>query len=105
MRLPRWTVGLAALAVTGATVASASPASAADTVFQAEDAVISQGGVFTNHLNFTGTGFVDYTNVAGGYVQWSVPSPSAQAVTLVLRYANGTTVNRPMDITVNGTPV
>jgi len=74
-------------------------------VFQAEDAVISQGGVFTDHLNYTGTGFVDYTNVAGSYVQWTVPAATAGNVGLVLRYANGSGVDRPMDITVNGTLV
>src|SRR5213078_1293617 len=41
-------------------------ASAATTAYQAESATISQAVVATNHAGFTGTGFVDYNNVAGG---------------------------------------
>lgn len=78
-------------------------APAASTTYQAEDATISQGTVATNHTGFTGTGFVDYTNVSGGYVQFSVTAAAAGNATLELRYANGTTVNRPLDIAVNGT--
>ncbi len=72
------------------------------TDYQAENATISQGTVATNHLGYTGTGFVDYTNVAGSYVQWTVNAAAAGTVTFEIRYANGSTANRPMDITVNG---
>ncbi|MEV0351026.1 fibronectin type III domain-containing protein [Nonomuraea sp. NPDC050680] len=71
-------------------------------VYQAEDATISQGVVESNHDGYTGTGFVNYDNLTGSYVEWTVNAPVAGAVTLELRYANGTTVNRPMSITVNG---
>jgi glucose/arabinose dehydrogenase len=74
----------------------------ASTDYQAETATISQGTVATNHLNYTGTGFVDYTNVAGSYVEFTVSAVAAGTAQLTFRYANGTTVNRPMDITVNG---
>ncbi len=70
--------------------------------FEAENATISQGTVATNHLNFSGTGFVDYTNVVGSYVEWTVNAASAGTATVTIRHANGTTTNRPMDITVNG---
>ncbi len=75
---------------------------AAFTDYQAENATISQGTVATNHLNYTGTGFVDYTNVAGSYVEFTVSAVATGTAQLTFRYANGTTVNRPMDITVNG---
>ncbi|MBO3748472.1 PQQ-dependent sugar dehydrogenase [Streptosporangiaceae bacterium NEAU-GS5] len=78
---------------------------APSTVFQAEDATISQGTVASNHTGFTGTGFVDYTNITGSYVQFTVPATTAGAAALTFRYANGTTVARPMTITVNGTAV
>ncbi|MCA2228932.1 glycosyl hydrolase 2 galactose-binding domain-containing protein [Nonomuraea aurantiaca] len=71
-------------------------------VYQAEDATISQGVVESNHDGYTGTGFVNYDNLTGSYVEWTVNAPVAGPVTLELRYANGTTVNRPMSITVNG---
>ncbi len=75
------------------------------TDYQAENATISQGTVATNHLGFTGTGFVDYTNVAGSYVEFTVNQLVAGTVILTFRYANGTTVNRPMDISVNSNTI
>jgi glucose/arabinose dehydrogenase/chitodextrinase len=72
------------------------------TDYQAETATVSQGTVASNHTGFTGTGFVDYTNVAGSYVEFSVNAAAAGTAQLTFRYANGTTVNRAMDITVNG---
>jgi exo-1,4-beta-D-glucosaminidase len=90
----------AASAPVGATTAPA----ASSTDYQAEDATLSQAGVFTNHTGYSGTGFVDYTNVTGGYIEWTVNAASAGSATVTFRYANGTTVNRPMDLSVNGTP-
>jgi hypothetical protein len=68
------------------------------TDYQAENCTISQGVVESNHLNFTGTGFVNYDNVTGSYVECAVSAASAGAATLTYRYANGTTTNRPMTI-------
>jgi hypothetical protein len=73
--------------------------------YQAESATISQGVAESNHTGYTGTGFVNYDNVSGSYVQWPVTASAAGTATIVLRYANGTTTNRPMDIAVNGTVV
>jgi hypothetical protein len=70
--------------------------------YEAENALISQGAVATNHLNFSGTGFVDYTNVSGSYVEFTVSATAAGNATVVIGYANGTTTNRPMDVSVNG---
>jgi endo-1,4-beta-D-glucanase Y len=84
-------------------LAPAVPAEAATTTYQAENATLSQAAVFTNHTGYTGTGFVDYTNVSGSYVQFTVTAATAGNATLDLRFANGTTTNRPMDISVNGT--
>ncbi|HEU4424737.1 MAG TPA: CBM35 domain-containing protein, partial [Pilimelia sp.] len=67
------------------------PASAAVVRYEAETATISQGTVSTQHAGFSGTGFVDYTNVAGSYVEWTVTAAAAGEATLTLRYANGTT--------------
>ncbi len=74
------------------------------TDYQAESATISQGLVESNHAGYTGTGFVNYDNVTGSYVQFTVSVPAAGNYQLTLRYANGTTVDRPMDVTVNGAP-
>jgi hypothetical protein len=73
--------------------------------YEAENATISQGVVESNHLNFSGTGFVNLDNQVGGYVEFTVAAASAGTATLTVRYANGTTTNRPMDVAVNGTVV
>jgi hypothetical protein len=77
-------------------------AAGAATSYQAEDARIVQGVVESNHAGFTGSGFVNYDNVMGSYVEFTVNAATAGSATLILRYANGTSTNRPMDITVNG---
>ncbi|MEV0091012.1 glycosyl hydrolase family 8 [Streptomyces sp. NPDC050738] len=79
------------------------PAVSAD--YQAEDAVVGQGAIATNHLGYTGTGFVDYTNVAGSSVEFTVDASASGQAGLIFRYANGTAADRPMDISVNGTVV
>jgi hypothetical protein len=75
------------------------------TTYQAESAVLSQAVVATNHLNYTGSGFVDYTNVAGSYVEFTVNAAAAGTATLAFRFANGSTAARPTDLSVNGTVV
>src|SRR4051812_13990271 len=74
----------------------------AATDYQAEDATIAQGTVTTNHTGYTGTGFVDYTNISGSYVEFTADAATSGQATLTFRYANGTTVDRPMNISVNG---
>ncbi|MGH3648912.1 MAG: CBM35 domain-containing protein, partial [Micromonosporaceae bacterium] len=72
------------------------------TRYEAEKATISQGTVDSDHSGFSGEGFVNYTNVTGSYVEWTVTAAEDGPATLVFDYANGTTTNRPMDIRVNG---
>jgi alpha-L-fucosidase len=70
--------------------------------FEAESATIFHGTVDSDHAGFSGTGFVNGTNEVGSYVEFTVPDAQAGPATLTFRYANGTTVGRPMDLTVNG---
>ena len=93
--------GMAAIAVTLALAPLAPSADAAPTDYQAEDATISQGLVESNHAGFTGRGFVNYDNLVGSYVEWTVQAPAGPA-DVTLRYANGTAAARPLDFTVNG---
>jgi glucose/arabinose dehydrogenase len=72
---------------------------------QAEYAVVSGPKVLANHPGYTGTGFVDYINNSGDYVEWLVYKHMAGAVTLNFRYANGATKNRPLAVWVNGTVI
>jgi chitinase len=73
-------------------------AAPAFTDYQAENCTISQGVVESNHTGFTGTGFVNYDNATGSYVECAVSAASAGTATLTYRYSNGTTTNRPMSI-------
>jgi endo-1,4-beta-D-glucanase Y len=98
-------VAVAGALVAGGLAAVAWPASAAATRYEAENATIFEGTVATNHTGYSGTGFVDYTNVAGSYVQWTISAANAGTAKLSVRHANGSTANRPMDISVNGTVV
>jgi hypothetical protein len=78
--------------------------------YEAENAAYSAGStVDSNHAGFSGTGFVNTPNEAGAYVEWAVNAASAGNGTVRLHYANGQaggqTVDRPMDVAVNGTVV
>jgi Domain of Unknown Function (DUF1080)/Carbohydrate binding module (family 6)/Carbohydrate binding module (family 35) len=94
-----------AAVVTLCLLVPATPATAAPTRYEAEDATISQGVVESNHLNYSGTGFVNNDNVVGSYTQWTMNAPNAGSATLTIRYANGTTTARSADIAVNGAVV
>jgi unsaturated rhamnogalacturonyl hydrolase len=95
--------GAIASAAAAVSIIVVTTASATTTRYEAESATISQGAVNSDHTGFTGTGFVNYDNVAGSYVEFTVPASPASSVTLIFRYANGSASSRPMDITVNGT--
>src|SRR5262245_58390643 len=77
------------------------PAWAAAVRYEAESATIVNGVVASNHPGFTGTGFVDTTNAVGSAVEFTVTAQAAD--TLMFRYANGTTADRPATLAVNGT--
>jgi alpha-L-fucosidase len=70
--------------------------------YQAEDCTITGGVVEANHAGFTGTGFVNGDNVVGSSVECAVTGP---ATSVTIRFANGTTVERPMQVTVDGVAV
>jgi len=70
--------------------------------YEAEDATVSQGVVESNHAGFSGTGFVNYDNLVGSFVEFRVNAAQAGPAVVRLRFANGTAANRPVDIFVNG---
>ncbi|WP_394844893.1 cellulase family glycosylhydrolase [Pendulispora brunnea] len=77
----------------------------AQTIYEAENANIGQGVVESNHAGYSGSGFVNFDNVTGSYVEFTVNAAVAGNTALTFRFANGTTTNRPLDIAVNGTVV
>jgi len=100
---------LLALATTGLLVAltapAITPAAAAPTRYEAENATITAGVTESNHAGFSGSGFVNYDNAVGSAVEWTVDAASAGQATIAFRYANGTTANRPLSVAVNGAVV
>ncbi|SEG84645.1 unsaturated rhamnogalacturonyl hydrolase [Actinacidiphila yanglinensis] len=93
----------ASYAVTSGSAQAAAPPMSS--VYEAEDATVFHGTVDSDHLGYTGTGFVNSTNEVGAYVEFTVRMPAAGAATLALRYANGTTAGRAADVGVNGAVV
>jgi alpha-L-fucosidase len=72
--------------------------------FEAETATVFHGTVDSDHAGYSGTGFVNYTNEVGSYVEFTVPDATAGPATLTFRYSNGTAANRPLAVSVNGGP-
>ena len=70
--------------------------------YEAESAVLYNAGVYNEHAGYTGTGFVDYLNQAGGYIQWTANISQAGTYFIQFRYANNGTNSRPCQIIVNG---
>ncbi|WP_207917011.1 GDSL-type esterase/lipase family protein [Micromonospora sp. KC723] len=93
----------AAMAVTGAAVLTAAVASAAVTRYEAETAPATCDGVIeSNHTGYSGSGFCNGNSRAGAAAQFTVTASAAGTATIAVRYANGTTANRPADVLLNG---
>jgi len=71
-------------------------------IYEAEDAAASGTVVKSEKPGFTGTGYQDYQNATGDYVEWTVGAAVAGDYTLTFRYANGGSGDRPLEIRLNG---
>ncbi len=78
----------------------AGPVYAAPTRYEAESANCN-GTIDSNHAGFSGSGFCNANNAVGAAVTFTVNASAAGTATVGVRYANGTTTDRPA--TVNGT--
>ncbi|HEX6352008.1 PQQ-dependent sugar dehydrogenase [Actinophytocola sp.] len=108
LRGPTWQrvlTAVAAVALVPTVLSVTDTATAAPTRYEAESATISQGTIDSNHAGFSGTGFVNLDNLVGSFVELSVNAPTAGNGTVAIRFANGTTANRPMNVSVNGTAI
>jgi endoglucanase len=82
------------------TVAPA-PAPVEPVTLQAEAAALSGATVRAGNGGFTGTGYADYHNASGDYVEFAYEAPVAGDYLLEFRYANGA-AERPLRLSVNG---
>jgi len=97
----------AAVLLAGAPVAAA-PAAAetqAATVYEAEAATLFHAVVEKTNTGYSGTGYVNYDDEAGSYVEWTVNADRAGTQKATFRFSVATAAARPMDISVNGTVV
>jgi alpha-galactosidase len=69
---------------------------------EAESGTIFHGTVDSNHAGFSGSGFVNYVNEVGSYVELKLTPAAAGSAKLTFRYANGLAADRPVSLTVNG---
>jgi uncharacterized delta-60 repeat protein len=72
---------------------------------QAESAAVSGAVVSRSKSGYTGTGYADYQNASGDFVEFTYDAPAARDYMLEFRYANGGTVDRPLELSVNGAVV
>lgn len=71
------------------------------TIYQAEDASTYHCAVETEHSGYTGSGYVNYDNEVGSYIEWMIDVDQAGTYLIDFRYASGSSNNRPMEIKVN----
>jgi uncharacterized protein YjdB len=83
-------------------VITVSPVIVGPQVLQAENATYSGAVVATNQTGYNGSGFIDFTNNTGDYLQWTVNVPTAGSYDLSFRYSLLTS-GRPLELKVNGT--
>jgi lysophospholipase L1-like esterase len=104
MRLKPFIVGAGLLVSTGVVVVlTAGTGSAAATRYEAESAPATCAGlVESNHAGFSGSGFCNGDNAVGAAAQFTVTASAAGTATIGVRYANGSTADRPADVIVNG---
>ncbi len=81
------------------------PTPSTELIYQAEQATFYSAILETINAGYTGNGYVNYNNEYGSYIDWNVNVAKNGAYKLIFRYANGTVVNRVMQISVNGSVV
>lgn len=69
---------------------------------EAEDAFLSGALIAANHANYNGTGFVDFKNAAGDYIEWTLKIDVPGMYNIEFTYANASFAERSLQITYNG---
>ena len=77
------------------------PPPAGPTQLQAESARLVGARVSSSNGGFTGSGYADFTNASGDLIEWR-PGGEAGRRKLTFRYANGSSSNRALQLSVNG---
>ncbi|MEQ6390596.1 glycoside hydrolase family 66 protein [Bacillaceae bacterium S4-13-58] len=70
--------------------------------YEAEDAVLTNVMVDSDHPGYTGTGFVDQFDEVGDQVEFTINAPEDGEYSLVFRFANNTSDNSTRTLYVDG---
>ncbi|MCF6177614.1 MAG: carbohydrate-binding protein [Victivallaceae bacterium] len=73
-------------------------------IYEAEEATLNGVVSSTGAIGFSGSGFVDYINRTGDYIEWNISTANTGNYKLNFRYALASG-NRPLAVTVNGVQV
>jgi hypothetical protein len=77
----------------------------AQTIYEAENAALSGPVASTQYSGYSGTGYADYQNASGDYVEFSLVAGQTGSYPVAFRYANGSAGDRPLQLSVNGAVV
>lgn len=70
---------------------------------QGEDFCLADGAAESKNSGFIGDGYANLDNANGSSASWYIVSDSEQAVSVEIRYSNGGSSARGMELSVNGT--
>ncbi|CAH1001168.1 hypothetical protein LEM8419_02076 [Neolewinella maritima] len=73
--------------------------------YEAEDALLSGPRPAIDHRGFSGSGFADYIAATEDYIEWTVDVPATSPYNLLMRYANGSSAGRSLQLSVDGKAV
>lgn len=72
------------------------------TLYEGENTKYTNAVVESEHLGFSGDGYINFNNVIGSTVEFDVVVTEAGEKTLTITYSNGAMDERPVSISVNG---
>lgn len=72
--------------------------------YEAEDATLSGPIVSTANAGYLGTGYADFQSNLGEFIEFTVDIPNGRFYSLSVRYANGLSADRPLELSVDGSP-
>jgi len=77
----------------------------AGSVYEAENASYTGGGIATDHTGYTGTGFWAYVNTQGSKITFTVNASTSGTYPVTCKYCAGSASARTMSLYVNGTKI
>jgi len=71
-------------------------------IWEAEENCTGAGAMESEHAGFSGSGYYNFDNESDSYMMVKVNSAEIQTISLKLRYANGSSADRMMNVEVQG---